>query len=850
MTRVGVEEPLQWLIIAGPECQDFSPAGANRGLYGTRARVFAQVLSIISAFQRRAITPPLHIVENAAMQHNWRSEHVRTRVYGEVCAALGPPVLTDAPPFGSYSHRLRNFWTNIADVRRMNKAVQELQPPTGTLAQDILDPGRFVTPVERSDRHPFHLSNRVGQPRRVFPTLVAYPMSRAFQQGCPGAVYDSRLGWTEPNPDERERILGFATGTTKIPGITESERHRLTGNAIDLRVLTGLIRMAALLLPTQTCRELSYNPVPPAPRTTTQYKATPPPQGKASVLSLVLALQAADGEYEQQLDEDAPSTDVAVDNQPALHIQESMAKAERFHTRNRDNDPLDITQDEATLEYLRRGVLPAGVSTTSLRRLLRRGAQYKYVNDKLYRRMSNGQLRQVPPIQEREAIVKHYHSIAGHFGKRRTLYLLMATYTWPQMAAQVRQLVRGCELCHRARASFSAQPTELHPHPVTGLFHTWGVDLSGPYTKSKRGYRYLFHAVEHQIHLMVTVPIVEKDSTTTAYVFMQHIICQYGACASVVTDSGKEFMGDFETLCVTYSIDHRVVSTNNPQGNGLTERAVGTVKRNLSKMMEEKNKVDDWDYYAIRLTLAYNLSPQETLGIAPFYLLYAREPLFPSDSAQPFTRMLMNNDWSSGLATRAQYLERVMPTVANHLAIAKHRDTLRYAFTRNGAYRPQAQRFQPGGYVYVRRPQDAKVQLKATPKILRIKRLTKTGTVELEGRCGQTGTTHVRNIAPCYLPHIDGTIVPGLARPTADHPCEVCKSPDRGGRMLLCDACNAGYHLSCLVPPLTRVPATEWYCPSCQIAGHTAPATTADVIEQAKNKQKEQRAFRALHRRR
>lgn len=96
--------------------------------------------------------------------------------------------------------------------------------------------------------------------------------------------------------------------------------------------------------------------------------------------------------------------------------------------------------------------------------------------------MSNGHTRQVPPIDSRPDIVLRVHSSAGHFGYRRTLHLLLAVYAWSGMPRMVKQLVGACELCHRARASFTGQTVELQPHPVVGMFHTWGVDLSGPYT--------------------------------------------------------------------------------------------------------------------------------------------------------------------------------------------------------------------------------------------------------------------------------------------------------------------------------------------------------------------------------
>jgi hypothetical protein len=52
--------------------------------------------------------------------------------------------------------------------------------------------------------------------------------------------------------------------------------------------------------------------------------------------------------------------------------------------------------------------------------------------------------------------------------------------------------------------------------------------------------------------------------------------------------------------------------------------------------------------------------------------------------------------------------------------------------------------------------------------------------------------------------------------------CTVCGSAeDEPGRndILLCDACDAGYHMSCLQPPLEAVPSGDWFCARCAARG-------------------------------
>jgi len=59
-----------------------------------------------------------------------------------------------------------------------------------------------------------------------------------------------------------------------------------------------------------------------------------------------------------------------------------------------------------------------------------------------------------------------------------------------------------------------------------------------------------------------------------------------------------------------------------PQCNGLVERFNGTLKTMLKRMCSERPR--DWDRYINALLFAYREAPQESLGFAPFDMLYGR----------------------------------------------------------------------------------------------------------------------------------------------------------------------------------------------------------------------------------
>ncbi|NXO86265.1 PHRF1 protein, partial [Sitta europaea] len=62
--------------------------------------------------------------------------------------------------------------------------------------------------------------------------------------------------------------------------------------------------------------------------------------------------------------------------------------------------------------------------------------------------------------------------------------------------------------------------------------------------------------------------------------------------------------------------------------------------------------------------------------------------------------------------------------------------------------------------------------------------------------------------------------------------CEVCGRSDREDRLLLCDGCDAGYHMECLNPPLSEVPVDEWFCPACAPMGAASGAADADHVSE------------------
>ena len=73
-------------------------------------------------------------------------------------------------------------------------------------------------------------------------------------------------------------------------------------------------------------------------------------------------------------------------------------------------------------------------------------------------------------------------------------------------------------------------------------------------------------------------------------------------------------------------------------------------------------------------------------------------------------------------------------------------------------------------------------------------------------------TEHLSSRSPGPVPSLISSLV---SPPSEDTQHQVCQGPFDEERMLLCDICDAGWHMAFLLPPLTTIPAGIWKCPLC-----------------------------------
>ena len=891
LREAGAECGDQWLVVAGWECQDLSTAGKGAGIDGPRSSTFYPLKDVLAMLQNlQRARPPAYLLENVCAQYNYKHPLVR-QDFERVCAAIGQPVPLDAAQFGSYAHRLRNFWTNLADTHLIDIVASGVERHPDLFVTDILAPHRVPREVTDHDNPPFYPCNVPGEPRRAFPTFVSTICSYAFRDGGPGIIRDASTGHeVEPAPDERELAMGYAAGSTAAPGIPWEVRHVVTGRAMDLNCLSSLMAITRSLLPfaprsvvalpampvmppiSEAAMALSYGPgysllkkdgwrhgsglgsnstgirTPLHIYHITEFPdhAGDPPEDEASAVPVASAtpVPQAGGTSDQNPDGQLPGSEMAeeffiftaLDRSAEVEDDGIPADLKDVSGSGRTEAVYEAWEDEHLISYLKSGTPHESWTPKECKRVKWRARQYIWRSGSLSRIMRDGTSRLVPRPADRVGLVQRTHELNGHYGIRRTLHMLAGTHWWRGIAADVAYMIKRCEACSQANAVANVKSPVLQPLPIRGLMYRWGVDLCGPFDPpSSRGHKYVMIAVEHFSKWLEAVPIPDKKASTVAYAFGSRVLSRFGGCAEVVTDQGSEFEGEFDELLFRCMIDHRHTSAGRPQADGLAERAVQTIKRSLRKFCASKANKGEWDMHVAWAVLGYNCSVQSSTKYSPYELLFGHKPVIPPavmPRMEPPLLLTDDNELAKQLQRRAEAMQHHLTIAGNNLAVAQHRDTLRYALVRGGGWQPGAHKFRVGDYVYLKRvSKDNTLSMPVKSTILRVHQVKPSGVLRLIGGCGSIMDVHAENCAPCHLLDIDPSIDLELRAVSKHASCEVCGLMHDEDVLLACDqpGCNKLYHIYCLRPQLTEIPSGAWVCPHCVRSGASAASLTVEA---------------------
>ncbi|EYB94572.1 hypothetical protein Y032_0170g268 [Ancylostoma ceylanicum] len=241
----------------------------------------------------------------------------------------------------------------------------------------------------------------------------------------------------------------------------------------------------------------------------------------------------------------------------------------------------------------------------------------------------DGSAVSVVPQSRRRELFDESHSgvLGGHFHARKMFRTLRKVVFWPGMYQDLVSWCRSCQQCFLTNRNTENIPP-LRPITVSRPFQIVGVDLL-EMGLTTCGNRYIVTVIDHFTKYLGAYPVANKKAETVAEALFSNWVCGAGRWPEVLlSDRGSEFENEvMAVLCQIMGIEQKFTKGYCPRENGLTERVNGTIVR----MLKKKTTVPaEWDKILPTIVYAYNASEHRATGESPHFLVYGRDPRYPS----------------------------------------------------------------------------------------------------------------------------------------------------------------------------------------------------------------------------
>ncbi|MGH0159284.1 UNVERIFIED_CONTAM: hypothetical protein FKN15_038408 [Acipenser sinensis] len=254
---------------------------------------------------------------------------------------------------------------------------------------------------------------------------------------------------------------------------------------------------------------------------------------------------------------------------------------------------------------------------------------YILENGILYRQIPgkcNGvKLQLFVPCSLREQFLKYFHDspLGGHMGRLKTLLRLLDVAYWPQVRKDVWEYTKSCIICQQFKPVCLKPAGMLQSTSVKEPGEMLGVDLMGPFPRSKQRHQYLFVVVDYCSKWVELFPIRDSKTPKLVTILIQDIFTRWGSPLYLVSDRGAQFTSQLiKQVCRQWGVVQKLTTSYHPQTN-LTERVNRTIKTMISSYVKANHA--NWDQWLTEFRFAINSATHESTGFSPAEIALGRK---------------------------------------------------------------------------------------------------------------------------------------------------------------------------------------------------------------------------------
>ncbi|BES90780.1 multicellular organismal development [Nesidiocoris tenuis] len=241
-----------------------------------------------------------------------------------------------------------------------------------------------------------------------------------------------------------------------------------------------------------------------------------------------------------------------------------------------------------------------------VRQLVNRWESLEVHNNQLYHRWDGptNRLQWVVPLSRMKSVLEtcHDNPVGGHFG----------SFKGPKkkITAPLQQVALGSP------------------------FDRIGMDILGPFPKTRRGNRYILVAADYFTKWPEAIAIPDQEAKTVAIALIENVLSRVGIPLEIHTDQGRNFESTLvRELAQLMGIVKTRSTSLHPQSGGLVERLNRTLTKHLAQFVDRSQS--NWDEKLPLFLLAYRSACHSTTGLSPAQLVYGRDLRLPEILVRP-----------------------------------------------------------------------------------------------------------------------------------------------------------------------------------------------------------------------
>lgn len=293
---------------------------------------------------------------------------------------------------------------------------------------------------------------------------------------------------------------------------------------------------------------------------------------------------------------------------------------------------------------------------------------YQVINDALYYRLHDGDEWRifVPPDTISRVIENHHdHPLYCHPGVTATYALLRPLYFWPHMQKEIAEYIHNCETCARTKVAGRTKVPPLKARISENKFHTWFVDLMGPYTPSHRGNKYLI-VTSDLCSKWVEAKPVRQASTQAILAFLENeVFTRFGYPAVLVTDNGAQFRSnEWTQACQNWGTRHYTTAVYSPRQNQV-ERRNQSIKDKLRIQVLDLPHAK-WDLHIPQLLYSMRNTINQATKVTPAEVLFNQRLRHPTDEILEEKMLQAKSEHTPLLTKHQQAIENQRKYITNY----------------------------------------------------------------------------------------------------------------------------------------------------------------------------------------